>query len=73
MSLLVVKSLDLPSILFISYHVCSDKVSQQPIQGKMGASVPMANFHMTSTNTVTPFSISMQQHPNQQSQVPKEG
>ncbi|RCV14941.1 hypothetical protein SETIT_3G019100v2 [Setaria italica] len=44
----------------------------KPIQEKMGASVPMANFHMTSTNTVTPFSISMQQHPNQQSQVPKE-
>ncbi|CAN6236635.1 unnamed protein product [Urochloa humidicola] len=43
----------------------------KPIQEKMVASVPMANFHMASTNSVTPFSISMQ-HPNQQSHVPKE-
>ncbi|XP_008668361.1 uncharacterized isoform X3 [Zea mays] len=43
----------------------------KPIQDKMVASVPIANFHMTPTTNVTPFSISMQ-HPNQQSQVPKE-
>lgn len=43
----------------------------KPIQDKMVASVPMANFHMTPTTNVTPFSISMQ-HPNQQSQVHKE-
>lgn len=43
----------------------------KPIQDKMAASVSMANFHMTPTNDVTPFSISMQ-HPNQQSQVPNE-
>ncbi|KAF8769239.1 hypothetical protein HU200_006745 [Digitaria exilis] len=43
----------------------------KPIQDKMVASVPMANFHMASTNSVTPFTISLQ-HPNQQSQVPKE-
>ncbi|OEL30221.1 hypothetical protein BAE44_0008760, partial [Dichanthelium oligosanthes] len=43
----------------------------KPIQEKMVASVPMASFHMTPTNNVTPFSISMQ-HPNQQNQVPKE-
>jgi len=43
----------------------------KPTQDKMVASVPMANFQMAHTNSVTPFSISMQ-HPNQQSQVPKE-
>ncbi|XP_066344847.1 uncharacterized protein [Miscanthus floridulus] len=43
----------------------------KPIQDKMVASVPIANFHMTPTTNVTPFSISMQ-HPNQQSQVHKE-
>ena len=76
LSLLVAESFDLPSLFFISFpdvnHVRSDKVSQQPTQDKMVASVPMANFQMAHTNSVTPFSISMQ-HPNQQSQVPKEG
>ncbi|KAG0528067.1 hypothetical protein BDA96_06G286900 [Sorghum bicolor] len=43
----------------------------KPIQDKMVASVPIANFQMTPTTNVTPFSISMQ-HPNQQSQVHKE-
>ncbi|XP_066344850.1 uncharacterized protein [Miscanthus floridulus] len=43
----------------------------KPIQDKMVASVPIANFHMTPITNVTPFSISMQ-HPNQQSQVHKE-
>lgn len=66
----------MPNVFFISFpdvnYVRSDKVSQQPIQDKMVASVPVANFHMASTNSVTPFSISLQ-HPNQQSQVPKEG
>ncbi|AQK47200.1 Putative homeodomain-like transcription factor superfamily protein [Zea mays] len=43
----------------------------KPIQDKMVASVPIANFHMTPTTNVIPFSVSTQ-HPNQQSQVPKE-
>ncbi|CAN6250629.1 unnamed protein product [Urochloa humidicola] len=43
----------------------------KPIQEKMVASAPMTNFHMASTNSVTPFSISMQ-HPNQQNHLPKE-
>lgn len=43
----------------------------KPMQDKMVASAPMANFHMTPTNNLTPFSISMQT-PNQQCQVPKE-
>jgi len=76
LSLLVAESFDLPSLFFISFsdvkHVRSDKVSQQPTQDKMVASLPMANFQLAPTNNVTPFSISMQ-HPNQQSQVPKEG
>jgi hypothetical protein len=76
LSLLVTEYFDLPNLSFISFpdvnHVRSDKVSQQPTQDKMVASVPMANFQMAPTNSVTPFSISMQ-HPNQQSQVPKEG
>ncbi|KAL6844378.1 hypothetical protein ACP4OV_026051 [Aristida adscensionis] len=42
----------------------------KPIQDKMVTSVPMANFHMAPTNSITPFSISMQQ-PNQHCQVPK--
>jgi hypothetical protein len=75
LSLLVTEYFDLPNLSFISFpdvnHVRSDKVSQQPTQDKMVASVPMANFQMAPTNSVTPFSISMQ-HPNQQSQVPKE-
>ena len=76
LSLLVAESFDLPSLFFISLpdinHVRSDKVSEQPTQDKMVASVPMANFQMAPTNSATPFSISMQ-HRNQQSQVPKEG
>lgn len=76
LSLMVVGFFYLPSLFFISFpdvnYVHSDKVSQQPIQEKMVASVPMANFHMAPQNGVTPFSISLQ-HPNQQSQVPKEG
>ncbi|KAL6651819.1 hypothetical protein ACP70R_010744 [Stipagrostis hirtigluma subsp. patula] len=43
----------------------------KPIQDKMVASVPMTNFHLAPTNSITPFSISMQ-HPNQHCQVPKE-
>lgn len=43
----------------------------KPIQDKMVASVPIANFHMTPTTNVIPFSVSTQ-HPNQQIQVPKE-
>ncbi|XP_047066186.1 uncharacterized protein LOC124674192 isoform X2 [Lolium rigidum] len=43
----------------------------KPMQDQMVASAPMANFHMTPTNSLTPFSISMQS-PNQQCQVPKE-
>ncbi|CAM0902443.1 unnamed protein product [Alopecurus aequalis] len=43
----------------------------KPMQGKMVASAPMANFHMAPTNNLIPFSISMQS-PNQQCQVPKE-
>jgi len=74
LSLLVAESFDLPSLFFISLpdinHVRSDKVSEQPTQDKMVASVPMANFQMAPTNNATPFSISMQ-HRNQQSQVPK--
>ncbi|KAJ1273433.1 hypothetical protein BS78_06G280200 [Paspalum vaginatum] len=41
------------------------------IQDKMAMSAAMTSFHMTPTNNVTPFSISMQ-HPNQQSTVAKE-
>uniref|UniRef100_A0A804RJU3 Uncharacterized protein n=1 Tax=Zea mays TaxID=4577 RepID=A0A804RJU3_MAIZE len=41
------------------------------VKDKMVASVPIANFHMTPTTNVIPFSVSTQ-HPNQQSQVPKE-
>jgi|SRR6185312_11636259 len=76
LSLLVAESFDLPSLFFISLpdinHVRSDKVSEQPTQDKMVASVPMANFQMAPTNSATPFSISMQ-HRNQQSQLPKDG
>jgi hypothetical protein len=65
-----------PNLFSISFldvnHIVSNKVSQQPIQDKMVASVPIANFHMTPTTNVIPFSVSTQ-HPNQQSQVPKEG
>ncbi|KAM0824689.1 hypothetical protein ACQ4PT_070041 [Festuca glaucescens] len=43
----------------------------KPMQDQMVASAPMANFHMTPTNNLTPFSISMQS-PNQQCQIPKE-
>ncbi|XP_020147539.1 uncharacterized protein [Aegilops tauschii subsp. strangulata] len=43
----------------------------KPMQDKMFASAPMANFHMAPTNNLTPFSISME-NPNQQCQVPKE-
>ncbi|XP_051220109.1 uncharacterized protein [Lolium perenne] len=43
----------------------------KPMQDQMVASAPMANFQMTPTNNLTPFSISMQS-PNQQCQVPKE-
>ncbi|XP_062227111.1 uncharacterized protein LOC133925230 isoform X2 [Phragmites australis] len=43
----------------------------KPIQDKIVASAPLANFHMAPTNSVPPFSISMQ-HPNQHCQVPKE-
>ncbi|XP_047069030.1 uncharacterized protein LOC124677079 isoform X2 [Lolium rigidum] len=43
----------------------------KPMQDQMVASAPMANFHMTPTNNLTPFSISMQS-PNQQCQVPRE-
>nr|BAK05132.1 predicted protein [Hordeum vulgare subsp. vulgare] len=43
----------------------------KPMQDKMFASAPMANFHMAPTNNLTPFSISIQ-NPNQQCQVPKE-
>jgi hypothetical protein len=74
--LVIGEAFHLRSIFFISFldvnHVISDKVSLQPIQDKMVASVPIANFQMTPTTNVTPFSISMQ-HPNQQSQVHKEG
>ncbi|XP_051220108.1 uncharacterized protein [Lolium perenne] len=41
------------------------------MKDQMVASAPMANFQMTPTNNLTPFSISMQS-PNQQCQVPKE-
>uniref|UniRef100_A0ACD5YAD2 Uncharacterized protein n=1 Tax=Avena sativa TaxID=4498 RepID=A0ACD5YAD2_AVESA len=43
----------------------------KPMQDKMAASAPMANFHMAPANNLIPFSISMQS-PNQQCQVPKE-
>uniref|UniRef100_A0ACD5WL35 Uncharacterized protein n=1 Tax=Avena sativa TaxID=4498 RepID=A0ACD5WL35_AVESA len=43
----------------------------KPMQDKMAASAPVANFHMAPANNLPPFSISMQS-PNQQCQVPKE-
>lgn len=74
--LVIGEAFHFPIIFSISFldvnHVISDNVSLQPIQDKMVASVPIASFHMTPTTNVTPFSISMQ-HPNQQSQVHKEG